>query len=74
MNEFPIAFVVARDVLNNLIGANVQDIDNFNWMSQLRYYWKYDDIGMRHFVNGYRHIVSEFEFLFLFSGFMYAIQ
>lgn len=39
-------YVVARDVLNNLIAANVQDVDNFNWMSQLRYYWKYDDIGM----------------------------
>lgn len=36
---------IARDVLNALIAAQVKDIDNFNWMSQLRYYWKYDDIG-----------------------------
>lgn len=36
----------ARDILHTLIDASVVDVDNFNWISQLRYYWKYDDIGM----------------------------
>lgn len=37
---------LARDILNALIDAAVVDVDNFNWISQLRYYWKYDDIGI----------------------------
>lgn len=37
--------VLARDVLRELIASNVQTIDHFNWVSQLRYYWKYDEIG-----------------------------
>lgn len=45
----------ARDILAALIDAAVVDVDNFNWISQLRYYWKYDDIGKRvhqiHFVS-----------------------
>lgn len=38
----------ARDTLNTLIDAAVMDVDNFNWISQLRYYWRYDDIGTPH--------------------------
>lgn len=38
--------ILARDVVDALIDVAVVDVDNFNWVSQLRYYWKYDDIGM----------------------------
>lgn len=38
--------IPARDILNTLIDVAAVDVDNFNWISQLRYYWKYDDIGM----------------------------
>ncbi|XP_050527307.1 dynein axonemal heavy chain 1-like [Daktulosphaira vitifoliae] len=36
--------VHARDVLSNLITLNIKNINDFNWIKQLRYYWL-DDIG-----------------------------
>lgn len=32
--------VHARDVVRNLINANVSNVDEFDWMAQLRYYWE----------------------------------
>lgn len=36
---------IARDILQHLIDTDVHDLNHFNWTSQLKYYWKYDDIG-----------------------------
>ena len=36
--------VHARDVVENLQHANLQTIGDFEWVSQLRYYWKKDDV------------------------------
>lgn len=33
------SFIVARDVVDNLSKENVETQDDFNWLSQLRYYW-----------------------------------
>lgn len=68
---------IARDILSNLISTNIIDTDNFNWISQLRYYWKYDDIGMvSHNFIPYHLQISIYcislnkNFSFLFSSFI----
>lgn len=43
---FPIICIcTARDILKFMCDKNVVDSGDFNWMSQLRYYWKIDDTG-----------------------------
>lgn len=38
--------IVGRDVLQHLIDKDVDSTSAFDWVLQLRYYWKYDDVGM----------------------------
>jgi dynein heavy chain len=41
--------VHGRDVVKTMIKKNVQDINNFDWKKQLRYYWETeaDDIFLK---------------------------
>ncbi|XP_055637886.1 dynein axonemal heavy chain 3 isoform X3 [Toxorhynchites rutilus septentrionalis] len=42
--------VHARDIIDLLIKKNISDIGDFNWFSQLRYYWKIDDDDKQSYV------------------------
>lgn len=35
----------ARDIVKYLCDKKVSSVDDFNWVAQLRYYWRYDDEG-----------------------------
>lgn len=35
----------ARDIVKYLCDKRVASVDDFNWVAQLRYYWRYDDVG-----------------------------
>lgn len=37
----------ARDVVGNLRDENVQSVNDFEWISQLRYYWNRDELWVR---------------------------
>ena len=37
---------LARDVVSNLNDLNVQSTNDFNWMSQLRYYWNGKNVAV----------------------------
>jgi dynein heavy chain, axonemal len=39
--------VHAKDVINNLILAKIDDINSFEWISQLRYYWENDNCRVK---------------------------
>ena len=39
--------VHARDVVEHLIANQVTDVGNFDWQSQLRYYWEEDQVKVR---------------------------
>lgn len=34
-----------RDIVKYLCDKQVQNISDFNWVAQLRYYWKFDEVG-----------------------------
>ena len=52
--------VHARDVVINLIKENVSDVNAFEWLSQLRYYWANDNLYIRavnaEFLYGYEYL------------------
>lgn len=39
--------VHSKDVVSNLVKEEVDDIDHFEWKSQLRYYWEDDDMYVK---------------------------
>jgi dynein heavy chain, axonemal len=39
--------VHAKDVINNLMLAKIDDINSFEWISQLRYYWENDNCRVK---------------------------
>ncbi|XP_043932324.1 dynein axonemal heavy chain 1 [Protopterus annectens] len=52
--------VHAKDVVSRLIDGNVQNVSDFEWISQLRYYWTRDDLYIRavnaEFLYGYEYL------------------
>jgi len=52
--------VHARDIMKKLIESEVSSINDFEWMSQLRYYWEEDDLMIRivnaEFTYGYEYL------------------
>lgn len=44
-NLLLLPFIQARDIVKYLVDKDVQDAGNFDWASQLRYYWKFDEVG-----------------------------
>jgi len=52
--------VHARDIMKKLIDSQVSSINDFEWMSQLRYYWENDDLTIRivnaEFTYGYEYL------------------
>ncbi|KAK9309948.1 hypothetical protein QLX08_000576 [Tetragonisca angustula] len=52
--------VHARDVLYKLLQEKVSNVNDFNWISQLRYYWVNDDLKVRavnaEFPYGYEYL------------------
>lgn len=52
--------VHARDVVINLIEEKVQDVNAFEWLSQLRYYWTNENLFIRavnaEFLYGYEYL------------------
>ncbi|XP_058823709.1 dynein axonemal heavy chain 3 [Topomyia yanbarensis] len=43
--------VHARDIIDLLIQTNITDTGDFNWFSQLRYYWRIDDDDKQSYVS-----------------------
>jgi dynein heavy chain len=39
--------VHAKDVIDNLRSAKIDDINSFEWISQLRYYWEDDNCRVK---------------------------
>lgn len=52
--------VHARDVVINLLHEKVQDVNDFEWISQLRYYWTNENLYIRavnaEFIYGYEYL------------------
>ena len=52
--------VHARDVVINLLNEKVQDVNDFEWISQLRYYWTNENLYIRavnaEFMYGYEYL------------------
>lgn len=45
MNALIVVDVHARDVITQLINAGIDNINEFEWIMQLRYYWAEDDVN-----------------------------
>jgi len=52
--------VHARDIMKKLIDSEVSSINDFEWMSQLRYYWEEEDLRIKivnaEFTYGYEYL------------------
>lgn len=52
--------VHAKDVIRKLVEDRVEDINHFNWISQLRYYWNEENCWVRciqtNFPYGYEYL------------------
>jgi dynein heavy chain len=45
MNALIVVDVHAQTVVQQLIDAKITNIDEYDWISQLRYYWADDDVN-----------------------------
>ena len=60
INALIVIDVHAKDVIQKLVDASINDIGAFEWISQLRYYWESDDCYVRciqtNFPYGYEYL------------------
>ncbi len=47
LNALIVIDVHARDVVENLYKNNISDLNSFEWISQLRYYWQDDNCAAK---------------------------
>ena len=60
VNALIVIDVHAKDVVANLVASKIDDINAFEWISQLRYYWENDDCYVKcvatNFPYGYEYL------------------
>jgi dynein heavy chain len=60
INALIVIDVHARDVIGKLVEGGIEDVNAFEWISQLRYYWEEDNCWVKcvttNFPYGYEYL------------------